>query len=347
MADSGAGERDGPVVAAGRRSSGACFTGRHVGKVMGVMTVDRDFQAILDVINAMPPTDFSRPPADLAQEMRSAPVMIPPLRNPVSVEVRKVPAGDGHAVPVRIYRPSSPRPHAVLISMHGGGWVRGSLDADEFRCHLIAHDSGCAVVSVDYRLAPEYPFPVPLEDCLAVTEWVAAQAAALGFDPDRIGIAGDSAGGNLATAVAMIARDRGGPDLQCQILLYPVCDHDFDRPSYLENAQGKLLTRAHMMWFWDQYAGQADRNQAHLSPLRADDLRGLPPTLLITVEHDPLRDEGELYASRLREAGNQVESLRMDGLIHAFQSVAVQHPRSIESLKIVTDFAKRHLGHPA
>jgi acetyl esterase len=308
------------------------------------MSVHPDFQAILDVVNGLPATDFSRPPLDIAREMRSAPIMIPPLQFAVSVEVRKVPGRDGHAIPVRIYRPSVPRPHGVLVSMHGGGWVRGSLDSDEFRSHFVAHEAGCAVVSVDYRLAPEHPFPIPLEDCLAVTEWVAAQAAILGFDAERIGVAGDSAGANLATAVALKMRDRSGPQLKCQILAYPVCDHDFDRPSYLANAEGKLLTRTHMMWFWEQYAGTADRNLPFLSPLRCDDLGNMPPALVLTAEHDPLRDEGEAYAEALLQAGNFVEAHRLEGLVHAFQSLAPQHPRTIESLKTTAAFASRHLN---
>ena len=308
------------------------------------MTVDRDFQTILDVINGLPAPDYSRPPIELARAMRSPPVNIPPLLHAVSVEVRKVPGRDGYLIPVRIYRPSSPQPHGVLVSMHGGGWALGSLDGDEFKSHFIAHESGCAVVSVDYRLAPEHPFPVPLDDCYAVTEWVAAQATPLGFDPNRIGVAGGSAGGNLAAAVALKARDRGGPRLRCQILTCPVCDHDFDRPSYLENGEGKMLTRTQMMWFWEQYAGQADRNQPYLSPLRADDLRNLPPALVLIAEYDPLRDEGELYAKKLSEAGNQAEILRMEGLVHAFQSLAVQHPKSLESLRITSAYTMRHLG---
>lgn len=307
------------------------------------MTVDRGFQEILDVINALPATDYSRPPVELARAMRSAPVNIPPLKHAVSVEVRKVPGKDGYLIPIRIYRPSTSRPHGVLISMHGGGWALGSLDGDEFKSHYLAHESGCAVVSVDYRLAPEFPFPTPLEDCYAVTEWVATQSSNLGFDASRIGITGGSAGGNLAAAVTLMARDRDGPSLHCQVLTCPVCDHDFDRPSYLENAEGKMLTRTQMMWFWNQYAGGADRNQPYLSPLRAGDLRHLPPALVLTAEYDPLRDEGELYAKKLRDAGNEVESIRLDGLVHAFQSLAVQHPKSIESLDVTAAFVRRHL----
>ncbi len=307
------------------------------------MAVNPDFQAILDRVNALPPTDFSRPPVELAAEMRAAPVNIPPLSNPVSVEVRKVRGRDGHLIPIRIYRPKTEQPHPVLISMHGGGWVRGSLDGDEFRSHFIAHEAGCAVVSVDYRLAPDHRYPAALEDCYDVTEWVADQALVLGFDAARMGVMGDSAGGNLAAAMALKARDEGGPALSCQVLLYPICDHDFDRPSYIENAQGKLLTRELMQWFWDQYADDADRDQQYLSPLRAKDLSGLPPALIITAQYDPLRDEGELYAQKLLEAGNTVEALRMDGLIHPFQTLAVLHADSIAAMQLMSRFASRQL----
>lgn len=305
--------------------------------------VDPDFQAILDRVNALPPPDYGRPAVDIAREMRSAPIVIPPLRDPVTVEARRIPAKDGHLIPIRIYRPATAKPHAVLVSMHGGGWVRGSLDSDEFKSHFIAHESGCSVVSVDYRMAPEFRYPVALEDCFAVTEWVQANAEALGFDPDSIGVAGDSAGGNLAAALTLMARDRGGPKLRCQILVYPICDHDFERPSYIENAEGKLLTRAMMKWFWDQYAGPADRDQPYLSPLRSTDLGGLPPALILTAEHDPLRDEGELYARKLQEAGNIVEAHRIDGTIHPFQSLAVLNRKSLQSLQATAAFARLFL----
>lgn len=307
------------------------------------MAIHPDFQKILDLANILPPADFTRPPLDLAREMRSMPATIPPLHTAVAVEARTVSAQDGYPIPIRIYRPLSPEPHAVLVSFHGGGWVLGSLDSYEFRSHFMAHEVGCAVVTVDYRLAPEHPFPVPFDDCLSVVRWIAAQADALGFDATRIGVGGDSAGGNLAAAVALKLRDTGGLKLKCQILDYPICDHDFDRPSYLQNSEGKFLTREMMIWFWNQYAAGADRNLRYLSPLRCADLTRLPPALILTAEYDPLRDEGEAYAQALQQAGNLVVSHRLAGHIHGFQSVCPDHPLTIESLEYAVRFIARHL----
>lgn len=308
------------------------------------MPVHPDFQAILNVLNTLPPADYTRDPLAIARELRLNPVNIPPLPNPVAVEVRKVIGPDGHAIPVRIYRPATPAPHAVMISIHGGGWVRGSLDADEYRCHFMAHHAGCAVVSVDYRMAPEHRYPTALDDCLAVTRWVRAEAAALGFDPARVGIAGDSAGANLATAVAMKLRNAGEPGLACQVLIYPVCDHDFDTASYRENGEGKLLSRDFMMWCWDQYAAGADRDDPCLSPLRSPDLSAMPPALVLTAEFDPLRDEGAGYAEALRQAGNAVEYDCLPGAIHAFQSIRPAHPMSTDSFVRASRFAAQHLA---
>jgi acetyl esterase len=308
------------------------------------MPIDPEFLSILDSLNGLPEPDYSRPALELAREMRATPVHIPPLLHAVAVEVRNVPGFNGDPIRVRIYRPLTQQPQAALLSLHGGGWVTGGLDSDEFKCHLLAHWTGCAIVSVDYRLAPEHPYPTPAEDCYAVTQWTAANAAALRLDAGRIGIAGSSAGGNLAACVAMMARDRRGPALRCQLLTYPVCDHDFDRPSYLMHAEGKLLSRRQMMWFWDQYAAGVDRNHGYLSPARADDLTGLPPALVITAEFDPLCDEGEDYARRLADAGNEASLVRSQGMVHGFLAVAVQHRKSMEALRVTADAMQRYLG---
>jgi acetyl esterase len=209
-----------------------------------------------------------------------------------------------------------------FVYFHGGGWVIGSLDTHENLCKALANRSGARVVSVDYRLAPEHPWPAAPEDCYAVVRHVAECGSQFGIDGARLAVGGDSAGGNLAAVVALMARDRKGPVLRHQVLLYPVVDHDFDRPSYRENADGYLLTRDAMRWFWQQYvADPARRSEGYASPQRAEKLEGLPSATVITAEFDPLRDEGEAYAERLRAAGVAVAATRYDGQIHGFASL--------------------------
>jgi acetyl esterase len=234
------------------------------------------------------------------------------------VENRSFP-GPGGDVPIRIYSPAGAGPHPVLVYFHGGGWVLCNLDTHDGTCRSLCNQAGCVVVSVDYRLAPEHKFPAGLEDCYAATRWVAERAATLGVDSARIAIGGDSAGGNLTACVALVARDRGGPGLVHQLLVYPVTDATFETPSYQQNAQGYFLTRDAMEWFWNHYLrGDADATDGYAAPLRARDLAGLPPATVITAEFDPLRDEGEAYGRRLREAGVPTRIERYDGLIHGF-----------------------------
>lgn len=237
-----------------------------------------------------------------------------------AVDDRTVPGTTGE-VPVRIYTPAGAGdgPLPCLVYLHGGGWVLGDLESVDSICRIVANRSGCKVVSVDYPLAPEFKFPAPLNDCYAVTEWVAANAASIGVDPDRLAIGGDSAGGNLSAAVALRARDEDGPALRMQVLVYPVTDHYFGTASYDENADGYLLTQDMMRWFWDHYLVDESQGEDPLaSPLRASDLSGLPPAYVITAEFDPLRDEGEAFAARLAADGVTVTHKRYDGHIHAF-----------------------------
>lgn len=227
------------------------------------------------------------------------------------------PAGD---IPIRIYTPEGVGPFPLLVYFHGGGFVVGSIDGSHDLCRTLCWGAGCTVVSVDYRLAPEHKFPAAPDDCLAATRWAADHAAEFNADPARLAVAGDSAGGNLAAVTALRIRDEGGPPLCGQLLLYPVADyHTPPTPSYLANADGYLLTREMMVWFWGHYlshAGEADDPRA--APLRAPDLAGLPPALVITAEFDPLRDEGERYAERLQAAGVPTVLLRYDGMVHGF-----------------------------
>ncbi len=213
-------------------------------------------------------------------------------------------------VPVRIFDPHGADDLPVLVWFHGGGWVLGSVRTHDRPCRALAHRSRCRVVSVEYRLAPEHRFPAAVEDGWAVTAAVMA-----GAQPVAVG--GDSAGGNLAAVMALRARDRG-LGLRLQMLIYPVTDCDLDRPSYVANATGYGLTREAMRWFWTHYLGPAPWDQPEASPLRAQDLAGLAPALVMICEHDPLRDEGVAYAERLRQAGVPVTLIDQPGMIHGF-----------------------------
>jgi acetyl esterase len=243
-------------------------------------------------------------------------------REPVGkVEDRGVPGPAGQ-IPVRIYTPTGSGPFPMLVYFHGGGWVIGNIETHDAPCRALANQAGSIVVSVDYRLAPEHRFPAGPEDCYAATRWAADHAEEIGGDPRRLAVGGDSAGGNLAAVVAQMARDRGGPPLAFQLLVYPVTDHRFDTASYRENADGYFLTKDGMEWFWNHYLGRAaDGDQPLASPLRARDLQGLPPAFVMTAEYDPLRDEAEAYAARLREAGVPVALTRYPGMIHGFFSM--------------------------
>ncbi len=193
----------------------------------------------------------------------------------------------------------------------------GSIETEDAACRTLANVAGCVVVSVDYRLAPENKFPAAVEDCYAATRWVAENATALGGDPARLAVCGASAGGNMAAVVPLMARDRGTPSLVYQVLLYPVIDYGCDTPSYSENREGYFLTKADMVRFWNYYLqSRSDGENPYASPLRAKDLHGLPPALVITAEFDPLRDEGANYATRLSEAGVSATCMRQDGQIH-------------------------------
>jgi acetyl esterase len=235
-----------------------------------------------------------------------------------SVEDRMVP-GLGGDIPVRIYTPFGKGPFPVLVYFHGGGWVIGNIEASDSLCRILANAAGCIVVSVDYRLAPEHPFPAAVDDAYDATQWAATNAATFSGDPSRIAVCGDSAGGNLAAVVSQIARDRGKPAIRFQLLIYPVTDAACDTPSYSENAEGYFLTKAAMQWFWNHYVqNDADRTHPYASPLRASSFALLPEALVITAEFDPLRDEGERYGERMRAAGTAVQLTRYDGMIHGF-----------------------------
>ena len=229
--------------------------------------------------------------------------------------------GPAGALPVRLYHPFPGEALPLVVYFHGGGWVIGDLEIVDRPCRALANASRCVVASVNYRLSPETKFPGPAEDCYAATRWLAEHAQAVGANGRFVAVSGDSAGGNLAAVVALMARDRGGPALSYQLLIYPVTAPaaGTTSASYQENADGYLLTRDSMVWFWDLYLpAPEDGKNPYASPLHAPDLHGLPPAMVITAEFDPLRDEGIAYAKRLRDAGVSVKSSHYDGMIHGF-----------------------------
>ncbi len=285
------------------------------------MALDPAAAALLDQIAAMGVPALNEMSPEDARLAAAGFIELAGPGEPVADVTDRTLPGPGHDIPVRVYTPAADRSPSVpcLVYIHGGGWVIGSLDSTDAICRIVANRAGCKVVSVDYRLAPEHKFPIPFDDCYAALQAVHDNAAELGIDAGRLAVGGDSAGANIATAMALKARDEGGPALRFQLLVYPVTDHSFDTPSYSENADGYLLTREMMQWFWSHYvSGPADSDNPLASPARAKDLGGLPPAMVITAEFDPLRDEGEAYAAKLTAAGVPCEHTRYDGQIHAF-----------------------------
>ena len=226
--------------------------------------------------------------------------------------------GPDEAIPIRIYRPDGDRPLPVLVYYHGGAWVRGSIETHDPLCRRLAAAAECLVVSVDYRLAPEHQFPAPLDDACAAMEWATEYAATIGGDPDSVAVGGDSAGGNLAAAVSLLARDRDGPALEHQVLLYPTLNRHEEMDSYGEN-EGYFGTRVGREWSWETYLGSdVHARNAYAVPFEASDLSGLPSATVLTCEFDMLRDEGQRYADRLDGAGVAVTELTYDDVFHAF-----------------------------
>lgn len=278
-----------------------------------------DVRRVLDLLNG----DGSRRLADLSPaEARRRLAELPdigPREQPLArVEDHVVYAG-GRSVTTRLYAPSSDDGLPVLVYLHGGGWVTGGLDPSDYRCRRLAERAGCLLVSVDYALAPEHPFPAAVEDVTAVLEWAAGEVSSMGGDPSRIALAGDSSGGNLAAAATLMARQGGGGAVALQILTCPVLDNELGSESMRAYAEGYVLDRADLAWCWSHYLSrEEDSRSPYACPLRADSLEGLPPALIITAELDPLRDQGEAYARRLEAAGVPVMLSRYAGMIHSF-----------------------------
>jgi acetyl esterase len=258
-------------------------------------------------------------PQEARNLVRAAPR--PPAPEPAKEEDRTIPGPHGD-IPIRITWPKGKGPFPAFVWFHGGGWVIGSVALTDHLVRHFVHNVGCVGISVEYRLAPEHKFPCAVDDCYTAAKWAHDNAKAINVNPAKIAVGGDSAGGNLSACVALMARDKGGPKLVHQACIYPVIDRNFSRPSYVENAQGPVLTRGMMEWFWKLYL-RTDRDASHpyVAPLNAADLRNLAPATVITAEYDPLRDEGHAWAKKLQQFGVPVDYKCYEGVTHGFVSM--------------------------
>jgi acetyl esterase len=285
------------------------------------MPLDPKAKAMIDQMALMPLPPWSELDAVSFRAMMDA-GRFPPPELPLAEVVNTTIPGPAGPIAARIYRASLAPNQPVIVYFHGGGFVIGNLESHDGTCRRLCHNIGCTVVSVDYRLAPEHVYPAAVDDSYAATQWVADHADFLKIDAARIAVSGDSAGGNLAAVVAIVARDRGGLAICHQLLTYPVTDMAFKSESYTTNGTGYFLSKDMMVWFGQQYVPRGHNvEDPLLSPLYAKDLSKLPPATVITAEYDPLRDEGEAYAKRLQEAGVPTKLIRYDGVFHGFFSM--------------------------
>lgn len=300
------------------------------------MTVNSDLQPLLEQIAAAEaPPGWEVGPGPARELYRG----LHQLTDPTDVPIGKVENmsfdGPGGEVPVRIYTPVAGGARRCLVFFHGGGFVIGDLDSHDALCRQIANESGCKVVAVDYRLAPEHKFPAAVEDAWAAVKWVEENAGDLGIDANHLAVAGDSAGGNLATVVSqMAARAKGGPSICFQLLIYPGTRVNSDTQSMADFAEGYFLERRTLEWFKDCYVPEGhDHSDPRLSPMLADDLSGLPPALIITAGYDPLKDEGRAYADRLSASGVDVTYKDYPDMIHGFFNMTALSADAKEAVK--------------
>jgi acetyl esterase len=278
------------------------------------MPLDPQAKALLDQMAAQPgPAINSLSPAEARKVMDLLCESMGPGEPVHRAEDHKIPGSAGE-IPVRIYTPS-PKPRGIVVFYHGGGWVLGGLPSHDYVCRALTNGSGCVVVAVDYRLAPEHKFPAAAEDSYAATKWASENAASLGSDANHLAVCGDSAGGNLAAVVSLMARDRGGPNIRCQVLIYPAIDAAMDTASQKRFVEeGQVLSQRTMDWFWKHYLRNSDdAANPYACPNKAANLKNLPPALVITAEYDPLYDEGNNYAAALERPATRLNSIGMPG----------------------------------
>jgi acetyl esterase len=280
------------------------------------MPLHPDARAFLDKMAGSPQPDET----SIEEFRRAAGALVPgaPPQQVGRVVDIAITGGNSQGMNVRVYTPEGTGPFPVVVWLHGGSFVRGTLDMFDAGRRAFTKASDCIVVSVDQRLSPEAQFPAPLHDGFAALTWAASHAAELGGDPALVGVAGDSSGGNLAAALALMTRDKNGPKPAFQLLIEPTLDARCDSPSMDEFAKGYILTKSQLVWAYEQYAPNVPRDNPLISPLRATNLRGLPPAVIVTIEYDPLRDDGERYAAKLAEAGVTVLNARIAGMLHHF-----------------------------
>jgi acetyl esterase len=250
---------------------------------------------------------------------------------------------DAGALGIRVYRPVGGSPRPIFLYLHGGGWTLGDLDSHDAVCRRISKASDCLVVSLDYRLAPENPYPAAMDDTIAAVRWLADHGAELGGDPTRLAMGGDSAGGNLTAGAVIRLRDEGGPRVALQVLIYPATQASFEMLSYYENAEGYWLLTKDVIWFWTNYLGgsAAARQDPYACPGTASDLCGLPPAVVITGDFDPVRDDGDIYALKLRAAGVPVVARRFPGMIHGFVALPAEIPSGRSAIAMIARATRR------
>lgn len=294
------------------------------------MALDPQAKIYLEMMKGTPPLHCLEP--------RTVREMLAVMPDGQVKEEKEINVREGR-IKLRIYRPDSSGPSPVFVYFHGGGWTVGDLEWSDYTCRLLCRKLQMTIVSADYRLSPEFKFPIPAEDCYAALEWTAANMDFLNGEPGRIIIGGDSSGGNLAAEAAVWARDRGGPSIYAQVLIYPVTDFNFERESYRKYSEGFAVTRELMEWCARHYANSpADLRNPSACPMLIGDLRGLPPAIILTAENDVLKDEGLAYAKRLVEAGNQVEYKCEEGLIHGFFTSPIFAARIDGTIKRISQF---------
>ncbi|PEB51857.1 esterase [Bacillus pseudomycoides] len=293
--------------------------------------LDPQAEKYLQAYNQMPPIHEMDPKAvrDMLSNAPRPAVKLDPVSK---VENLMIPVSKDEEIKCRVYIPEGQGPFPIFIYYHGGGWVLGDIEVMDASCRMLANRTASIVVSVNYRLAPEYKFPTPVEDAYTALEWVYEKGTSFNGDVTRLVVGGDSSGGNLATVVTMMARDRKSPNITAQVLIYPVTNLEFNTESHQAFAKGFGLDREQLIWFRDHYVrNDEDRYNEYASPLVAEDLSGLPPAIVITAENDVLRDEGIAYAERLKKFGVQVEYVCELGMIHGFFAHMAIFSKNIES----------------